>query len=40
MLDRLLQRVTMPAEILDHVRTLSSMNTKELLEMARKYERV
>jgi DNA-binding PadR family transcriptional regulator len=40
MLDRLLQRVTMPAEILDHVRTLSSMNTKELLEMARKYEGV
>jgi DNA-binding PadR family transcriptional regulator len=40
MLDRLLQRVTMPAEILGNVRTLSSMNTKELLEIARKYERV
>jgi uncharacterized protein YwgA len=40
MLDRLLQRVTMPAEILGNVRTLSSLNTKELLEIARKYERV
>jgi hypothetical protein len=30
----------MPAEILGNVRTLSSMNTKELLEIARKYERV
>jgi DNA-binding PadR family transcriptional regulator len=39
MLDRLLERVV-PAEVLDHVRTLSSMNTKELLEMARKYEGV
>jgi uncharacterized protein YwgA len=39
MLDRLLERVV-PAEVLDHVRMLSSMNTKELLEMARKYEGV
>jgi hypothetical protein len=38
MLERLIERVAMPVEILDHVRTLSSMNTKELLELARKYE--
>jgi hypothetical protein len=40
MLDRLLQRVTMPAEVLGNVRTLSSMDTSELLEIARKYEGV
>ena len=40
MLDRLLERVAMPAEVLGNVRTLSSMNTKELLEIARKYEGV
>jgi hypothetical protein len=40
MLERLIERVAMPAEVLDHVRTLSSMNTKELLEIARKYEGV
>jgi hypothetical protein len=39
MLDRLLERVV-PAEVLDHVRTFSSMETSELLEIARKYERV
>jgi hypothetical protein len=40
MLDRLLQRVTMPAEVLGNVRTLSSMDTSELLEIARKYKGV
>jgi hypothetical protein len=39
MLDRLVERVV-PAEVLDHVRTFSSMDTKELLEIARKYEGV
>jgi hypothetical protein len=39
MLDRLLERVV-PAEVLDHVRTFSSMETSELLEIARKYEGV
>jgi hypothetical protein len=39
MLDRLVERVV-PAEVLDHVRTFSSMDTSELLEIARKYERV
>jgi hypothetical protein len=40
MLDRLIDRVAIPEEVLNHVRTLSSMNTKELLEIARKYEGV
>jgi hypothetical protein len=39
MLNRLLERVV-PAEVLDHVRTFSSMETSELLEIARKYEGV
>jgi hypothetical protein len=39
MLDRLVERVV-PAEVLDHVRTFSSMETSELLEIARKYEGV
>jgi hypothetical protein len=39
-LERVLNRVAMPAEVLGNVRKLSSMNTKELLEIARKYERV
>jgi uncharacterized protein YwgA len=39
MLDRLLERVVR-AEVLDHVRTFSSMETSELLEIARKYEGV
>jgi hypothetical protein len=39
MLDRLVERVV-PAEVLDHVRTFSSMDTSELLEIARKYEGV
>jgi hypothetical protein len=39
MLDRLLERVV-PAEVLDLVRTFSSMETSELLEIARKYEGV
>jgi uncharacterized protein YwgA len=38
MLERVLERVAMPAEVLGNVRTLSSMDTKELLEIARKYE--
>jgi uncharacterized protein YwgA len=40
MLERVLERVAMPAEVLGNVRTLSSMDTKELLEIARKYEGV
>jgi hypothetical protein len=40
MLERLIERVAMPAEVLDRVRTLSSMETPELLEIARKYEKV
>jgi len=39
MLDRLIDRVAIPEEVLNHVKTLSSMNTKELLEIARKYEK-
>jgi hypothetical protein len=39
MLDRLVERVV-PAEVLDHVRTFSSMETSELLEIAKKYEGV
>jgi hypothetical protein len=39
MLERLIERVAMPAEVLDRVRTLSSMEMPELLEIARKYEK-
>ena len=40
MLERLIERIAMPAGVFDRVRTLSSMEMPELLEIARKYEKV